>query len=44
MVNIPLHLNSIIVGILFSVGPLFINKSGNTLLTLKQTIKNLEFL
>ena len=44
MENIPFHLNSIIVGILLSDGHLFINKSGNTLLTLKQTIKNFEFL
>jgi NADH-ubiquinone oxidoreductase chain 4 len=44
MVNIPFHLDSIIVGILLSDGHLFINKSGNTLLTLKQKIKNFEFL
>jgi hypothetical protein len=44
MVNIPSHLNSIILGILLSDGHLFINKNGNTLLTLKQTIKNFEFL
>lgn len=44
MVDIPWHLNSIIVGILLSDGHLFINKSGNTLLTLKQSIKNFEFL
>jgi hypothetical protein len=44
MVIIPFHLDSIIVGILLSDGHLFINKSGNTLLTLKQKIKNFEFL
>ena len=44
MVNIPFHLDSIIVGILLSDGHLFINKSGNTLLTFKQTIKKFEYL
>jgi hypothetical protein len=44
MVNIPYHLEAIIIGILLSDGYLFINKSGNTLLSLKQSIKNFEFL
>lgn len=44
MVNIPSHLDSIIVGILISDGHMFINKSGNTLLSLKQKVQNFEFL
>lgn len=44
MVNIPYHLDSIIVGILISDGHMFINKSGNTLLSLKQKVQNFEFL
>ena len=44
MVNIPFHLEAIIVGILLSDGQLFINKSGNTFLSLKQSFKNFEFL
>lgn len=38
IINIPINLNSIILGIILSDGHLFKNKANNTLFTLKQTI------
>jgi hypothetical protein len=44
MVKIPFHLDSMILGILLSDGHLFISKSGNTLLSFKQTIKRFDLI
>lgn len=44
MVNIPSHLQSILVGILISDAWLQINKAGNTRLAFKQSIDKLEYL
>jgi hypothetical protein len=44
MVNIPSHLQSILVGILISDAWLQINKAGNTRLGFKQSIDKLEYL
>lgn len=42
MVKIPIQLESVILGLMLSDGHLFINKSGNTLLKLKLSIKSFE--
>ena len=43
ILNIPINLNSIILGIILSDGHLFKNKANNTLLSFKQTIDRLDF-
>jgi len=43
IINIPINLNSIILGIILSDGHLFKNKANNTLLSFKQTIDRLDF-
>jgi LAGLIDADG DNA endonuclease family/Proton-conducting membrane transporter len=43
IINIPINLNSIILGIILSDGHLFKNKNNNTLLAFKQTINRFDF-
>ena len=43
IINIPINLNSIILGIILSDGYLFKNKANNTLLSFKQTINRFDF-
>jgi hypothetical protein len=43
IINIPINLNSNILGIISSDGYLFKNKANNTLLSFKQTIDRFDF-
>jgi hypothetical protein len=43
IINIPINLNSIILGIILSDGYLFKNKANITLLSFKQTIDRFDF-
>jgi len=43
IINIPINLNSIILGIILSDGHLFKNKANNTLFSFKQTIDRFDY-